>query len=348
MAWTGAWRRGRRIAGGALEWTWLLALAVFRLGLSFIAATLGLLVFAKIAREVFQGETQAFDESVVNYFATHQPAWLHVPVRAITYLANWEAIAIVSTSAFLYFAIKRKFGRAITLAIAVLGGWGLIEGLKALFARPRPEVNSIAETGLSFPSGHAFFSLTLYGLLAYFLAREAPWRLKGAVWTAVFSLAILVGISRVLLGVHYPSDVAGGFCVGAFWLWGCLKLPSLFAWKSWGEWRRERLSALASARQDLSSLGEAILPLEEAAESALAGRQLRRSDRLYLRGSLTFSKLYRRSAARLRFLRRYPIGSLPLGSALARAERHGLTVPKEAHRLSAAARVLLGDKFEIA
>lgn len=307
-----------------------------------MGAVLGLLVFAKIAREVFEGETQAIDEAVVRWFGQYQPAWFHVPIRTITYLANGETIAVVSTVAFLWFALRRKFGRAVTLAIAVIGGWGLIEGLKALFGRPRPELNSIAETGLSFPSGHAFFSLTLYGLLAYFLAREAPWRLKRAVWTGVFSLAILVGFSRVLLGVHYPSDVAGGFCVGAFWLWGCLKLPTLFAWKSWGEWRRERLTALASAREELTSLRDTAQPLEEAAVNGLAGASLKRSDRLYLRAALAFSKFCRRFPR----LRRYAVGVLPLGSALARAERHGLRVPREAHRLSVAARVLLGDRYE--
>ena len=93
-------------------------------------------------------------------------------------------------------------------------------GLKNLFGRPRPDVPLIFKAdGLSFPSGHALFSITFYGLMIYFIykAVQRPW-LK---WTLISILSLLVfiiGFSRVYLRVHYATDVIAGFCVGFLWL----------------------------------------------------------------------------------------------------------------------------------
>jgi membrane-associated phospholipid phosphatase len=82
----------------------------------------------------------------------------------------------------------------------------------------------------SFPSGHAFFSLTIYGMLAYLLSRDAPPRRRRQRWGATVVAILLVGFSRVFLGVHFPSDVVAGFLVALPWLWDCLALPQALRW----------------------------------------------------------------------------------------------------------------------
>jgi membrane-associated phospholipid phosphatase len=85
-------------------------------------------------------------------------------------------------------------------------------------------------------SGHAFFALTIYGMLAYLLSRDAPPRRRWQYWGATLMVILLVGFSRVFLGVHYPSDVVAGFLVALPWLWGCPALPQ--ALRSLRRWRQ--------------------------------------------------------------------------------------------------------------
>ena len=121
--------------------------------------------------------------------------------------------------------------------------------LKALFHRPRPEV-VFDNLGYSFPSGHSFFALVVYGMLAYWLTRDMPINRRGTTWTVAILAIFLVGFSRVFLGEHYPSDVAAGFAVAVPWLWGCLALPTLF------HRRRQRSSRGVIAKAGKSQDGE--------------------------------------------------------------------------------------------
>ena len=103
----------------------------------------------------------------------------------------------------------------------------LNHGLKAAFARARPDlVDHLVEVvSPSFPSGHALMSAAVYLTLAGLLGRrgvDAPVR-RSLFWLAV-ALVLLIGISRVYLGVHWPSDVLGGWVLGALWAWGCVRL----------------------------------------------------------------------------------------------------------------------------
>ena len=111
------------------------------------------------------------------------------------------------------------------MLVAIGGGELLIIGLKALFHRPRPS-EVFAGLGYSFPSGHSFFAVTLYGMMAYWLTRATPARRW--VWVPAVLLILAIGFSRIYLGVHYASDVLAGFCVGLPWLWACLALPTAF------------------------------------------------------------------------------------------------------------------------
>jgi len=91
--------------------------------------------------------------------------------------------------------------------------------LKHLFERARPEAFQIvAESGFSFPSGHAMVSLCFYGIVAFLIVRKRSlqWRIAGAVVATL--LIVGIGVSRIYLGVHYPSDVVAGYAAGATWL----------------------------------------------------------------------------------------------------------------------------------
>jgi membrane-associated phospholipid phosphatase len=113
------------------------------------------------------------------------------------------------------------------LLLADVGGLGVIIGLKRLFQRPRPE-EVFSHLGYSFPSGHSFFAVVVYGLLAHLLARDANPRQRRLIWISTTAAIFLVGFSRIFVGEHFPSDVAAGFAVAIPWLWGCLAIPQAF------------------------------------------------------------------------------------------------------------------------
>src|SRR3989344_2889646 len=116
---------------------------------------------------------------------------------------------------------RNEFPYAVGLISAVLGGEVVKDSIKELVMRSRPPValHAVAENGWSFPSGHATAAMALYGFLIYVTWKfaPAPWRMP---LTLLFSaIILLVGFSRLYLGVHYTSDVIGGFAVGALFLW---------------------------------------------------------------------------------------------------------------------------------
>jgi undecaprenyl-diphosphatase len=164
-------------------------------------------------------------------------------MTAISWMAGSWGMTLVVTAALLGFCrARRLWPEGVALLVAAAGGVGLMIALKALFHRPRP-AEIFSHLGYSFPSGHSFFALTIYGMLAYRLSRYAPPRHRPLIWAVAAALVLLVGFSRVFLGVHYPSDVTAGFLVALPWLWGCLALPGWL-----GRHRPEELTAAAAQR----------------------------------------------------------------------------------------------------
>lgn len=188
-----------------------------------VAAALA--VFLVLAYEVHGGETQRFDAAVFHYFQAHQSPIAHLLMAGVSLFASGWAISAVSLACFA--ALLRMPARrpdALALLLAAAGGQGVVYGMKALFHRARPEA-AFASLGYSFPSGHSFAAITLYGMMAYWLVRAAPHR-RTWIWSGAALLILLVGFSRIYLGVHYASDVAAGFTAGLLWLWGCCALSS--------------------------------------------------------------------------------------------------------------------------
>lgn len=121
--------------------------------------------------------------------------------------------------------LPRHRARGVLLAVSLAGGGGIIGGIKHTFARERPSlIEALASEGtFSFPSGHAFIALCFYGTLAswWIRSRTDPFRRLVVSLTATHSI-LLIGVSRVYLGVHYPSDVLAGYAAAVPWLTACL------------------------------------------------------------------------------------------------------------------------------
>lgn len=225
-----------------IQMIWItLTLVLSRLTLAGAGAALSLYLFIQLAYVMASGIIRPFDLAVLAYFQSHQPPWLHAAMSGITLLGGGYVLTSVVLLALAGFAWKREWRDALLLLLASIGGFLILFGLKALFQRPRPD--TIYDVlGYAFPSGHAFFSLLIYGFLAYRLTRDASPRIKKAGWTAAGTLILTVGLSRILLGVHYPSDVAAGYAAALPWLWGSMVLPVAFQGRSSTPTREERLA----------------------------------------------------------------------------------------------------------
>ena len=192
---------------------------VLLLGGLLIAAT-ALFVFGWLAEEMLEGDTQQFDAFVrtaVHQFATPSLTRL---MQVFSFLGSVAAVATMSllvVCVSLYFRHSRT---AALLAITMLGVAALDVALKHAFHRPRPVAFfGATPNSYSFPSGHALGSLCFYGILAAILAGRVRGRgAKFCVWITAALLVGMIGLSRIYLGVHYPSDVIAGYCAATVWV----------------------------------------------------------------------------------------------------------------------------------
>jgi undecaprenyl-diphosphatase len=197
----------------------------------FIAVGL-VLAFGQIAEEMLEGDSVAFDRKIL--FALRDPAdlsnplgppWLEEAARDITALGSYTVLCLVVGAAAIYLAMTRKRGAALWLVASVIAGATLSTLLKIGFDRPRPDlvVHAARVFTSSFPSGHAGLSAVAYLALGSLLASAEPRRALRMYFMALaLLLTFAVGISRIYLGVHYPTDVLAGWCFGAAWAILCV------------------------------------------------------------------------------------------------------------------------------
>jgi undecaprenyl-diphosphatase len=183
------------------------------------AAACGVL-FVLLAIAVTHGLVAGFDAGVRGDVHAFNSRDLTIAAQLFSLLGSARVwlIGLAAVLAALWW--KRERRRALGLA-AVMGGATILDnGLKLLLhrARPAPFFGLDPDT-FSFPSGHALFSLCFYGTMAAIFAsqvRNAGWRV--AIWTGALALVLCIGLSRIYLGVHYPSDVMAGYLIGGAWL----------------------------------------------------------------------------------------------------------------------------------
>ena len=192
---------------------------------ALLVAALGIFSFIEIVDEI--GEGNAFDRAVLASLRvggdpsqTIGPAWLHSAAVELTSFGDTWVLSAILVIATGFLLIQRRFGHAALLVGAVVGGTILSEALKQVFARERPpaDYRIVEVVSQSFPSGHAMLSAVTYLTLGALLARILPRRaLRFYVLATAVALAFTVGLTRIYLGVHWATDVIGGWSLGTAW-----------------------------------------------------------------------------------------------------------------------------------
>ncbi len=220
---------------------------------ALILITAGVWVAGGLADSVDEGETSRWDRWFLEIArrpgepgSLRGPDWVPELVRDITALGSVIVLTLstIGVVGFLWLARKRQ--TAVFLAVATLGGGLMASGLKLVFERPRPDVvpHLAHVSSASFPSGHSMMAavtyLTLGGMV---MAVVEDRRLKMYVLAIAVTLSLMVGVSRVLLGVHYPSDVLAGWTIGLAWSEACWLVHAMLT----GRFRKQKLDEAASA-----------------------------------------------------------------------------------------------------
>ncbi len=197
----------------------------------FLISALLLFGFAKLASEVIEGDTVAFDRYLLTALRSAAdpsvpvgPKWLNTAMLDITALGGVSVLTVVTAIVIGYLLVAKKAATAFFVFVAVTGGAAASTLLKMGYARPRPDLVShlVQVNTTSFPSGHAMNSALVFLTLGALLARSvADRRLRVYFIAVAIALTLVIGCSRVFLGVHWPSDVLAGWMVGGAWAMLC-------------------------------------------------------------------------------------------------------------------------------
>jgi undecaprenyl-diphosphatase len=192
----------------------------------FIVA-LGVMTFVELADDMTEADGRAFDTAVLETMRPSGsptdpwgPGWLETAALDLTALGGTAVLSLFAVVVTGFLILQRKRLSALLLALGLIGGVGLSEGLKALFGRERPPeaLRAVETMSASFPSGHSLLSAVFYLSIGVMLTRAFPERhFKAYVMGVAVLLTLLVGLTRVYLAAHWATDVLAGWSVGAAW-----------------------------------------------------------------------------------------------------------------------------------
>ncbi len=208
-----------------------LATKEIKILLVLLTLFLSLFVFINVGILVTNGTTRQFDQSIIEYFRVEGnnsepagPVFLIESMRDITSLGGETIITIITIFVVGFLLLQKRYDAMWLVIVATIGGALISLGLKEFYGRERPDISYrlINVTPLSFPSGHSMMSAIVYLTEAAIIARiQKNKKIRIYILSAALFLTFIIGVSRVYLGVHYPTDVIGGWTIGLAWASFC-------------------------------------------------------------------------------------------------------------------------------
>jgi undecaprenyl-diphosphatase len=189
------------------------------------ALVLAVAAFVGLALAYEHEPLASLDEEVAEWAAASMPGWVESVGRGLSGIGGWRAITVLTVVALALLVRERAWADLWFLLVAVVGSQALVPLLKAWFDRPRPVAGPAVPLpeSAAFPSGHATTGIAVFGALAVLLSERLPaGRGRSAFWFVVAALGLGTGLSRLILNVHFVSDIVAGWCFGLAWLCACL------------------------------------------------------------------------------------------------------------------------------
>lgn len=182
-------------------------------------------IIAQISDEVLDQEAFAFDKTILLWIHSFANPTLDGIMRSITRFNDPSTVAVIAVIVLGILLWRHYYSEAQIFIIDCLGGVVLSYGLKSAFGKTRPDLwkSAVEDLSFSYPSGHALGSTVLYGFIAYLIATRYP-QFSLLVYAVVICPIGAIGLSRLYLGVHWPTDIIGGYGIGFLWLTFCITM----------------------------------------------------------------------------------------------------------------------------
>ncbi|SAL46553.1 PAP2 superfamily protein [Caballeronia peredens] len=191
---------------------------------ALVPVALGVSVYVAIAMRIAHGSAfSSADQLLLDAVRDGTPAPAARWFAYVTHLGDPPLLALLCAFMCAALVLTRRFGLAVYFAAVTSAGGLLNQALKAMMRRDRPTGSTVPlPESFAFPSGHTFGSIVCYGMCAYVLLRLAPTRWDPLIVALACFIVLAIGTSRVVMGVHFPGDVVGGFASGGAWLAACI------------------------------------------------------------------------------------------------------------------------------